>query len=134
VRTGTRPSAGTRSEATAAATRKIAGAGTRIRSLTRLDNTASSPAALMIAMTTPNGTTSFTADSDTAGRPGQGGRHRNLLKQLLPTSLPGAPSLTLATATASPTPTTPGKCVGRTLPRCLSVLAWTSGIDAGWDG
>jgi hypothetical protein len=34
------PSAGTMSDATAAATRKIAGAGIRIRSLIRLDNTA----------------------------------------------------------------------------------------------
>jgi hypothetical protein len=40
VVTDTWPKAGMRSEASAAATRKIAGAGTRIRSLTRLDSTA----------------------------------------------------------------------------------------------
>ena len=99
VSTGTCPSAGTRSEATAAATRKIAGAGTRIRSLIRLDTTASSPATLMTAMITPNGTTSFIADPETTGRPDQGGKHSDLLKEPgnpLPASLPGAPSLTLA--------------------------------------
>jgi hypothetical protein len=40
VVTDNSPSVGTRSEATAAASRKIAGAGIRIRSLIRLDSTA----------------------------------------------------------------------------------------------
>jgi hypothetical protein len=48
VVTDSSPSAGTTSEATAAATRKIAGAGIRIRSLTRLNTTA----AVMAAPTT----------------------------------------------------------------------------------
>jgi len=67
VTTGIRPNAGTTSDATAATIRKIAGAGTRIRSLTRLDTTASSPATLITTMTRPNGTTSATADPDTTG-------------------------------------------------------------------
>jgi hypothetical protein len=49
------------SEAIAAAMRKIAGAGTRMRALSRLDQTANSPATLTTAMITPNRATSFTA-------------------------------------------------------------------------
>jgi hypothetical protein len=53
VVTDNSPNAGTTSEATAAASRKIAGAGTRIRSLIRFDSTAA-------VMATPTTSTSST--------------------------------------------------------------------------
>ncbi len=61
VTIGIVPSEGTTSEAIAAAHRKSAGAGMRIRSLSRLDHTASSPAMLNAATATPKGSTSSMA-------------------------------------------------------------------------
>ena len=56
---GIRPSAGNRSEATAAPTRNSAGAGSRSRSLSRLDRMASAMIALTAVSTAANRVTSF---------------------------------------------------------------------------
>ena len=54
-----RPTAGTRSEAIAAAMRKIAGAGTRIRSLSRFDSTATVTASAITPMSNAKRPTSL---------------------------------------------------------------------------
>jgi hypothetical protein len=64
VVTDTWPSVGTTSEATAAASRKIAGAGLRIRSLIRFDTTAPTKAAAVSRTTSAKCSMSF------IGRPG----------------------------------------------------------------
>ena len=74
VMTGRSSRPGTVCDATAAATRKMAGAGTRIRSLSRLDQTASSPATLTTATSSAKGTTSVTVcvSRCAGGRPWSG--------------------------------------------------------------
>jgi hypothetical protein len=59
VVTDTSPSVGTTSEATAAATRKRAGAGIRVRSLIRLDTTAATSAAAVSSVMSAKCSTSL---------------------------------------------------------------------------
>jgi hypothetical protein len=59
VVTDTSPSVGTTSEATAAASRKMAGAGTRMRSLIRLDSTAAVMATATTSMISAKCSTSL---------------------------------------------------------------------------
>jgi len=59
VVTDTCPSVGTTSEATAAASKKITGAGIRIRSLIRFDTTTATKAAAVSRMTSAKGSTSL---------------------------------------------------------------------------
>src|SRR5439155_26987520 len=80
VITDTRPSAATRSDATAATSRKIAGAGTGIRALIRLDSTASVTPMPTTPIIRPKNGTSVTADqamrrpSSVVGQPEQLGQ------------------------------------------------------------